>query len=76
MKVKDEMKFRELQVVFFLGMAEYPNDTEKMEAGMRLLIEWIDKHTEKEIALALGAGARLVQDGSIKGFGGGSNLIN
>jgi hypothetical protein len=72
MKLQDELKFRELQVVFFLGMSEYPNDRERMEAGMKLLIEWIDKLVEKECSLLVGANATLTQGGKIKGFGGGS----
>jgi hypothetical protein len=71
MVLKDELKFRELQVLFFAGMAEYPNDKERMEAGMKVLIKFIDKLVERECSAIVAQSAKFKVN-----HGGGGNIIN
>jgi hypothetical protein len=67
MDIKNELRFRELQVMFFLGMSEYPNDKERMEQGMQLLIKFIDSYAAAECSKILTETSTLRQGGVVKG---------
>jgi hypothetical protein len=73
MTKNDELKFRELQVVFFVGMNEYPNDKERMEQGMQLLIKFIDKLVERECSAMFAQSAKFKVN---HGGGGQSGIIH
>jgi hypothetical protein len=59
MKLNDELKFRELQVIFFMSMSEYPNDKERMEAGMKIFFKFIDKLVERECSAIVAQTAKF-----------------
>lgn len=71
MKIKDQLRFRELQVIFFLGMSENPNDKEKLEKMFGILEKFIDDVVTRETAEILARGAQIKAGGSLKGSGGG-----
>jgi hypothetical protein len=54
MHLTDELDFRQLQVIFFTNASEYPNDKERIEQGMRILVQWIDRYATKEINKVIG----------------------
>ena len=59
MKKNDQLKFRELQVIFFVGMTEYPNDKERMEKGLQILEKFIDDLVTRECSALFSANVKL-----------------
>lgn len=70
MKIKDQLRFRELQTIFFLGMSENPNDKEKLEKMFTILEKFIDDVVTRECSALVAAGAHIKAGGRIKGSGG------
>jgi hypothetical protein len=70
MEIKDAIEFRRLQVMFFAGMVEYPNDKERMEAGLRVLEKYIDTLVERECSKIISRTAEIRMGGQLKGKGG------
>jgi hypothetical protein len=59
MKVKDQLKFRELQVIFFMGMTEYPDDKERMEKMFGILEKFIDDLITRECSAIVAQSSAL-----------------
>jgi len=70
MKLKDQLRFRELQTIFFLGMSEYPNDKERLEKMFVILENFIDDVVTRECSALVAVGAQIREGGKIKGGGG------
>lgn len=75
MRLQDQLRFRELQTIFFLGMSEYPDDKERMEKMFGILEKFIDDVVTRECSALVAAGARIEQGGKIKGGGGSAGGI-
>jgi hypothetical protein len=65
MKIKDQLRFRELQLIFFQGMNKYPNDAERTEMGLQLLENFIDELVTRECNAIIGQAAQIDQAGTI-----------
>lgn len=70
MKLDDRLTFRRMQIAFFAGMVEYPNDKERMEKGMELLEKFIDSVIERECSFIVSRTAEIRAGGYLKGKGG------
>jgi hypothetical protein len=73
MKKQDQLKFRELQVIFFVGMSEYPNDKERMEKGLQILEKFIDDLVTRECSALFSINTKLKVTPGSEGSG---KLIN
>jgi hypothetical protein len=62
MSIDDQMTFRKLQYAFFSGMAEYPNDTDRMEKAIKVLTDWIDSVVDRERMRPV-PGAKIIPGG-------------
>jgi hypothetical protein len=67
MEIKDRIDFRRMQSIFFAGMVEYPNDTDRMEKGMQLLEQWIDRLVNRECSKFVTENSSLTVGGVHKG---------
>jgi hypothetical protein len=66
MKLHDQINLRKLLVAFFAGMAEYPNDTDRMEAGIKVIENWMDDVILREQNKLITAGSKITQGGPIR----------
>jgi hypothetical protein len=69
MELKDQLRFRELQIIFFNGMIKYPNDAERAEQGFRILEKFIDDLLEKKMNDLFQRNAIITHRGEKKGGG-------
>lgn len=67
MTIKDRLSFRQQQAVFFQGMIRYPNDKDRMEAGIAVLEKFIESLIEREVNRFVGGNSTLQMDGQLKG---------
>jgi hypothetical protein len=66
MAPKDQLTFRQLQYAFFTGMSQYPNDKERLEQSMQVLVNWIDNYAERHRLIPV-EGAKIFEGGEFKG---------
>jgi hypothetical protein len=69
MHIKDQIDFRRMQAIFFAGMVEYPNDKDRMEKGMKLLEDWVDRLVNRECGKMLTEKSTMTVGGVVKGGG-------
>lgn len=69
MTLQEELKFRELQVIFFNGMAKRPDDKEQMEKMFKVFFKFIDSVVERECSAIVAQVATVKQGGIVKGMG-------
>jgi hypothetical protein len=65
LSVRDQLRFRELQLVFFQGMNKYPNDAERTEQGLQLIESFIADLVNRECNAIIAQAAQLDQGGKI-----------
>jgi hypothetical protein len=59
MKINDRLNFRKMQIAFFAGMQEYPNDKERMEKALQILENYIDNLIERECSKVISASGAI-----------------
>jgi hypothetical protein len=70
MKLKNRLRFRELQIIFTEGLMKYPNDAERAERGLQLLEKLIDEIVQDELSELFQKNAVITHRGEKKGGGG------
>lgn len=73
MDVKDQLKFRQLLIIFCDGLSKYPRDGERMENGLKILEKWIDDLVNRECSVLFQKNSVITYRGQKKGGGGGKN---
>jgi hypothetical protein len=66
MTTQQKLTFRELQIVFFTMMSEYPNDKDRMERGFIILENFIDKCINEALGTTITQNTKIYQDGKKK----------
>jgi hypothetical protein len=73
MKKNDQIRFRQLLLIFVDGLSRYSGDSERMERGLEVLEKWVDTLVNRECSTFLQKNAVISHRGQKKGGGGSIN---